>query len=534
MAQVIQLSADEPSSIAILMSTEALIDEADKTITAGKNIRKMNLKTAIISLRSNDSLDASFRKNLESIYPHNTSKKLEDDAIYSVLALIALTPNTQPYFNKAIESQDLLKDVTEEQHLKIDSKLKEMRVKLEKASTAVDENNVTRVESIEATLLKDQKSSLESTMKKVTKAAAKKSKNSNKDKPASADDMADSDSSKPNTLKRKNRDPENDEVDVNDKKAKVDIDTRLDGLDATLNNIDEKLKALDKIESIVGIAKEAKAIASEAKAKADRVESDLKILDKKVDDKLKNISIPTTTTKSTLNSTSEYVMMLQRQEVTYNQLDKLSKKLEITAHPETIVSKLEQKIAPTSQPSSTKRGKNDKYRICPAKLKDFINSTLKLQVKDIKVGRVSKRGAKFAIEFSCKLYTDVNLILENRKLFGAVTNDPKKNCSVHRPLCPSLQRAHGLLNDLRVQGVIEVLNVTRGGNICVGIGEIFRTITDINEALYYASNKGEVTESLLLRFNKRDIFVSSNLEVLEVPARFKAKKAKEMSDDDSD
>ena len=547
--------SEVPSSICTIITTELKLPTAEKSITVA-NIARTRFRTALAKARN--SLDLLEKTNFDKIF-EGANKSMSDTKIEDICALIATDKKIAAALDNELQFEDMTKGISAENMTAILDKMKSINEKpatdQTTSSSNIQKNQVAAQGVGSANLIPpvpitnaglgtnylDQMiqgnnnliqslqlpnsgnlSQIPSYMNVNPQQLYQQLQGNfglgNTDLSNNPANDAQSSSSKSGLSQSRKRAMMSTTILEDDEENQSsNLETKMIRLETTMSKIDKKLDALDNLKVIIEDAKEAKKLASDASTKVDKLETNFENYKKEIDAKISGAKI------SDLCPMTEYIHMIQRKEVTARCTSKVLKQLELVATVETIKTNLHDQ-------SKAKGNANSKFVICPTKLKNFINTTMKIP-KDKKIqfvtpGRITKRGPKYAILMTFRFLNDVQYILDNRKAFK-IDQDSKKNCSIVKPLAESLQKYHSLLAELKRDDVIDHLNVTKAGNLCIGKDENFRTMKDTNEVLYFYKDQSNITKEIIECLNSGLYFVDSLLLLLEVPKRFTKKAAVE-------
>ena len=147
------------------------------------------------------------------------------------------------------------------------------------------------------------------------------------------------------------------------------------------------------------------------------------------------------------------------------------------------------------------------------------------------------RGQKLCIPIQLKNPNFAKQLLERRKNLRVQTEGPdasKNNCSLGRTLGQSQQKVHSMLSRMRKNGKFDDIFISMAGYVNIKIinvakntdpnaKDFVRTILDKNEMLYF-DNCDVIDTNIIVGLNNREVFVDSNLNIVDVPDNFKRKK----------
>ena len=228
------------------------------------------------------------------------------------------------------------------------------------------------------------------------------------------------------------------------------------------------------------------------KIATEKIKSDLASLSKKYEDtkeesqkKFTTIETEIKTIKDNISPIDEVEYMEYRNRVVEagNEIRSQKNKLELLATSDIITNEL----LDTSKTTETGH-----FHLSDQKVKTYLEGKLGIKIagyiKSKKTFKINDYKHSSILTFSSVEVTDS--ILENRKkLKSNDHDDPKKNASVSRILPKNLQVGFGKLKKAKADGFIDDVVLTKGGVVCVMIGEKRKTVNDRFEMLFLAREK---------------------------------------------
>ena len=297
------------------------------------------------------------------------------------------------------------------------------------------------------------------------------------------------------------QDKEPDEHVKNSSSSEDDID----GLDANTKAIFMKINKMEKkmtkrikkssSESTTNtekIQKQLTEFQENNKIATEKIKSDLASLSKKYEDtkeenqkKFTTIETEIKTIKDNISPIDEVEYMEYRNRVVEagNEIRSQKNKLELLATSDIITNEL----LDTSKTTETGH-----FHLSDQKVKTYLEGKLGIKIagyiKSKKTFKINDYKHSSILTFSSVEVTDS--ILENRKkLKSNDHDDPKKNASVSRILPKNLQVGFGKLKKAKADGFIDDVVLTKGGVVCVMIGEKRKTVNDRFEMLFLARER---------------------------------------------
>ena len=174
------------------------------------------------------------------------------------------------------------------------------------------------------------------------------------------------------------------------------------------------------------------------------------------------------------------------------------------------------------------------FEISDKKILKFLNAKFRMRVDWLRI--LGKRWVNLKLGVTIQFqnpFLAKNAI--DKRLELKILDDSKKNCSLSRVIHGCQQKTHNLLSEMKRNGKIKELFISKSGFVNYKIDnptdpakDLVRTVLDHNEILYLY-NRNEPVDPDTLDFLNNFFFVNSGLVLTAVPKRFKPKDPDHMS-----